>query len=72
MSLPLSRQSSLYKLVEEIFLDAKEAVPALREIWLDSNSPELHVSLSRPIFLRAHQREDLKRSVKNIALTQKP
>jgi len=75
VSLPLGRQSLLYKLVQEIYLDAKEAVPALREIWPDSNDcqrPELHISLSRPIFLRAHQREELKRSVKNIAIAQKP
>ena len=74
VSLPLGRQSSLYKLVQEIFLDAKGTLPTLREIWQDSNSqrPELHISLSRPIFLRAHQREEFKRSVKNIAKTQKP
>ncbi|KAF8798858.1 hypothetical protein BYT27DRAFT_7228131 [Phlegmacium glaucopus] len=75
VSLPLGRQSLLYKLIQEIFLDAKAAVPTLREIWPDSNGcqrPELHISLSRPIFLRAHQREELKRSVKNIAIAQKP
>jgi len=51
------------------------ANPRLREIWPDPNGcqrPELHISLSRPIFLRAHQREELKRSVKNIAKAQKP
>ena len=72
VSLPLSRQSELYKLVQEIFLDAKESVPTLREIWPDGQRPELHISLSRPIFLRAHQREELKRSVKNVAHLQKP
>ena len=72
ISLPLGRQSEFYKLVQEIFLDAKEAVPTLREIWPDRQRPELHISLSRPIFLRAHQREELKRSVKNVARSQKP
>lgn len=75
VSLPLGHQSPFYKLVQEISLDAKETVPTLREIWPDPNGcqrPELHISLSRPIFLRAHQREELKRSVKNIAKTQKP
>lgn len=33
---------------------------------------ELHVSLSRAIFLRAHQREDLRKAVKRIATTQEP
>ena len=70
--LPLSRQSELYKLVQEIFLDAKEVVPTLHEFWPDGQRPELHISLSRPIFLRAHQREELKRSVKNVAQLQKP
>lgn len=75
VSLPLSHQSSLYKLVQEIFLDAKAAVPSLHEIWPDRDTckhPELHISLSRPIFLRAHQREELKRSVKSITQKQKP
>ncbi|KAI6147258.1 hypothetical protein BKA82DRAFT_643213 [Pisolithus tinctorius] len=33
---------------------------------------ELHISLSRPIFLRAHQREDFKRAVKKIAESVSP
>ncbi|KAF9013362.1 hypothetical protein BDQ17DRAFT_1321214 [Cyathus striatus] len=47
----------------------EEMVPTLHEHWLVDNSLhiELHVSLSRPIFLRAHQREELKRAVKHIS-----
>ncbi|KAI6129681.1 hypothetical protein EDD16DRAFT_1149831 [Pisolithus croceorrhizus] len=33
---------------------------------------ELHISLSRPIFLRAHQRDDFKRAVKRIAESVSP
>lgn len=33
---------------------------------------ELHISLSRPIFLRAHQREEFKRAVRTIAKSNKP
>ena len=33
---------------------------------------ELHVSLSRPTYLRAHQREELKRAVKASAKRQAP
>jgi hypothetical protein len=33
---------------------------------------ELHVSLSRPTYLRAHQREELKRAVKASAKSQAP
>lgn len=73
VSLILSRRSQLYKIIQDILCDAKQVVPSLRDIW-PSEGPkrhELHVSLSRPIFLRAHQREDLKRAVKNIAQKQK-
>jgi hypothetical protein len=31
---------------------------------------ELHISLTRPIFLRAHQRDDLKRAIRDAANTQ--
>jgi U6 snRNA phosphodiesterase len=30
---------------------------------------ELHISLSRPVFLRAHQREEMRRAVKRLAST---
>ncbi|KAH9480557.1 U6 snRNA phosphodiesterase [Psilocybe cubensis] len=67
VSLPLGRNSMLYKVVQAILYDAKKAIPALHEIWTSQQRPELHISLSRPIFLRAHQREDLKRAVKKVA-----
>ncbi|KAF8967106.1 hypothetical protein BDZ97DRAFT_1903514 [Flammula alnicola] len=70
VSLALPRQSVLHKVVRDILRDAKKAIPTLHDIWSykeGSMRPELHISLSRPIFLRAHQREDLKRAVKNIA-----
>ncbi|KAF8893690.1 hypothetical protein CPB84DRAFT_1710871 [Gymnopilus junonius] len=76
-----SPMSRLYKVVQAVLRDAKEEIPALRDIWMAKNEnaktgedvtgeepkKELHISLSRPIFLRAHQREDLKRAVRNIA-----
>ncbi|KAJ7644305.1 hypothetical protein FB45DRAFT_1021081 [Roridomyces roridus] len=58
--------SALFKLVSRIVGSAKSAVPALHDFSSDLE-PELHISLSRPIYLRAHQREDLKRAVKQIA-----
>ncbi|KAF8158233.1 hypothetical protein B0H34DRAFT_797644 [Crassisporium funariophilum] len=75
VSLALSRQSLLYRLLQDIFVDAKKTVPTLLEISPAQDSPqrpELHISISRPIFLRAHQREDLKRAVKKLAKAQKP
>lgn len=49
-------------------------IPALHDFWSqDTNkTPELHVSLSRPIFLRAYQRDELKRTVKALASTSSP
>jgi RNase P protein component len=73
VALTLSRRSQLYSTIRDILSDAKEVVPALHPIWpADARRPELHVSLSRPIFLRAHQREEFKRTVKRIAQLQKP
>ena len=77
VSLPLGRCSQLYKILQAILCDAKASIPTLHEIWTTGHTdqpprPELHISLSRPIFLRAHQREDLKRAVKNIAKAHKP
>lgn len=42
------------------------------DVALSPDSVELHVSLTRPVYLRAHQREDLKRAVKAIALSHSP
>jgi len=75
VSLALGRHSLLYKILQDILRDAKGVIPTLRDIWspVEANAPpDLHISLSRPIFLRAHQREDLKRAVKNIAKAHKP
>jgi hypothetical protein len=33
---------------------------------------ELHVSLTRPFFLRAHQREEMKRAVRDVAKAHPP
>ncbi|KAF9534525.1 hypothetical protein CPB83DRAFT_844374 [Crepidotus variabilis] len=74
VSVGLSRRSHLYKTVQDILCDAKRNVPTLYEIVstsADTQRADLHISLSRPIFLRAHQREDLKRAVKNIVKAHK-
>ncbi len=74
VSLTLSRRSKLYKVIQDILSDAKIMVPTLQDIWSTterSQRPTLHISLSRPFFLRAHQREDLKRAVKTIAKGEK-
>jgi hypothetical protein len=64
--------SPLRALLAEILRTTHESVPALHSIPEDTvDAPrkriELHVSLSRPIYLRAHQRAELIQSVKAIA-----
>ncbi|KAG8904202.1 poly(U)-specific 3'-to-5' RNA exonuclease [Tulasnella sp. 403] len=41
------------------------AIPAVYPLF-DKSQSKLHISLSRPVYLRAHQRDDFKREVKKI------
>lgn len=73
----MSAKSPLGQLIDEVVGDARRAVGSgLYDIGLLDNGKgkarELHVSLSRPTYLRAHQREDLKRAVKAIAKSHPP
>ena len=61
----LGRDEYLAKLLTQIFDVAKQQVPNLHPIGLVEGEWELHVSLTRPTFLRSHQREEFKRAVKN-------
>ena len=74
VSLTVNRHSQLYQTIQDILSDARMIVPSLNDMWPSETRqhPELHISLSRPIFLRAHQREDFKRAVRNAAKSQKP
>ncbi|KAG0704790.1 hypothetical protein DFH29DRAFT_997284 [Suillus ampliporus] len=80
-------KTALYSLIEEVLHVTKEIVPAAHVIGeivpcsrnsggtvLNSSrrARELHLSLTRPIFLRAHQREEFKQSIKLIASRQTP
>ncbi|KAF8635907.1 hypothetical protein AX15_000085 [Amanita polypyramis BW_CC] len=75
--LRLKPRSAVYQLLRDVIIDAKNVVPSLQEIceFGNEDSPskgvELHVSLSRPIYLRAHQREDFKREVMEMSKRQK-
>ncbi|KIJ60288.1 hypothetical protein HYDPIDRAFT_117368 [Hydnomerulius pinastri MD-312] len=81
--LVLHPKEALYTLVEDVLGICKGSVPAqaLHSIGRQENQNtgsgigacwELHISLSRPLFLRAHQREDFKRAIKKVALSQAP
>ncbi|KAH7925889.1 hypothetical protein BV22DRAFT_1033489 [Leucogyrophana mollusca] len=78
----LMPKSPLYSVINQVFSFTKGVVPSIHAIGMhgyegdngehvkntgDCNKRELHVSLSRPIFLRAHQRDDFKRCIKQIA-----
>ena len=63
-------QSAKVGVQDYMGLPAQETaeMSAFHTFWdAETPRPELHISLSRPIFLRAHQREDLKRAVKRVA-----
>ncbi|KAI0671035.1 U6 snRNA phosphodiesterase Usb1 [Trametes maxima] len=84
--LVVEKQTRLHKLLWHIFTEAKRRVPTLHPIGfrhgdptadppldskLDDNPPiELHISLSRPTYLRAHQRAEFKRAVQQLAKSQ--
>lgn len=69
IAVPLLPGSLLASFVGELFHRAKALVPTLQRI---GDGSELHVSLSRPTYLRAQQREDFKRAVKAVAKSQHP
>ncbi|KAG2144186.1 uncharacterized protein EDB93DRAFT_1087739 [Suillus bovinus] len=79
--------TALYSLLDEVLNVTKEMVPAVHAIGetisCSRNSSgsvvnssrrvrELHFSLTRPIFLRAHQREEFKQAIKLIASRRTP
>ncbi|KAI0764719.1 U6 snRNA phosphodiesterase Usb1 [Fomes fomentarius] len=79
---PVSKQSRLFRLVKRIFMSAKEDIPSLHPIAfvtdespepdklrveLDNETVELHISLTRPTYLRAHQRQEFRRAVQAVA-----
>jgi U6 snRNA phosphodiesterase len=75
VSLPLEPRSRIQQLVGDVLVCAMETVPTLHtslynagvnnEVHMNILEGELHISLSRPTYLHAHQREDLKRAVKS-------
>jgi U6 snRNA phosphodiesterase len=67
------------KVVSHAIKHAKGLVPSINPIieeratWnSEDDQPELHVSLTRPVYLRHHQREDFKKAVQRIASSNAP
>lgn len=72
--LKLNPKSALSRVLSSVVVRAKEHIPMLHPIAVytqdgDSQDHELHISLTRPVYLRSHQREDFKRAVKEVAKT---
>ncbi|RDX46438.1 hypothetical protein OH76DRAFT_1528851 [Lentinus brumalis] len=80
----VSKKSRLFGLLSRIFSAAQESVPILHPIGFtkadadaaregpstsDDGHVELHISLTRPTYLRAHQHEEFRRAVQAIART---
>lgn len=85
--LVLHPKTALYSLLEEVLDVTKEMVPAVHAIGQSPScsrnnggtvvngshrARQLHLSLSRPIFLRAHQREEFNQAIGLIASRQAP
>ncbi|KAL1748358.1 hypothetical protein HDZ31DRAFT_79715 [Schizophyllum fasciatum] len=75
----LKPRSTIRGVLEGTLRSAKDGVQrdtgmdALRTFWdAETPKPELHISLSRPIFVRTHQREELKREVRRVAKLTSP
>ena len=76
--IPLSstRNPKLWALLKTAMTDAKGRVPELHTFLnghpddtsgAARDGAEIHIPLSRPLFLRAHQRDNVKKAVKRIA-----
>jgi hypothetical protein len=79
--IPLSSNPKLWALLKTAMADAKGRVPELHTFLnghpddtsgTTRDAAEIHISLSRPLFLRAHQRDNVKKAVKRIADSSAP
>jgi U6 snRNA phosphodiesterase len=73
--LSLHPSSRMFSLLDQILECAQTVVPTLHPMWPSGHSTskrELHISLSRCLFLRAYQREDVKRAIRDIAKEHSP
>ncbi|KAL0069785.1 poly(U)-specific 3'-to-5' RNA exonuclease [Marasmius tenuissimus] len=78
ISVIVEPRSPLHQLLQNVLKTAKESCPALQLVpGLDNfdgdhKTTELHISLSRPLFVRAYQKEEVKRSVRRLAQSSPP
>lgn len=70
----LDDNQALRGVLEDVILYARELEPAVICIWKEGASAarELHISLTRTIYLRSHHRDELRRAVKAAARATEP
>jgi hypothetical protein len=71
LSIIIDSSHTMCTLLESTIAEAQRSVPALQSLipGQDNNKHrlEFHISLSRPVFIRAHQKEMLRRAVRKLA-----
>jgi U6 snRNA phosphodiesterase len=75
LSLSIEPRTRIHQLVSDVLGCAREMAPTLQSSFYcaaDTERAELHISLSRPTFLRSHQREDFKRAIQALAKKHSP
>ncbi|KDQ09910.1 hypothetical protein BOTBODRAFT_58433 [Botryobasidium botryosum FD-172 SS1] len=70
ISVPLNRKT--FRILQNALALAKVEVPELYSLLGEGEKCDLHISLSRPIYLRAHQREEFKRAIRTLASESAP
>ena len=71
LSVNVNKSHALCSLLEAAVAEAKRLVPALESFIpannINKHAIELHISLSRAIFIRGYQKEELRRAVKELS-----
>jgi len=70
VSISVNKSCRLHSLLNAVITEAQQSLPSLQSLISGGDNKrniELHVSLSRPIFIRAHQKEELRRAIKQLS-----
>ncbi|KAF7768107.1 hypothetical protein Agabi119p4_7350 [Agaricus bisporus var. burnettii] len=71
VSITITKSHTLYSLLETAVAEAKRAVPTLNSFTSGQTDRkhqlELHISLTRPFFIRAHQKEEFRQAIRKLA-----
>lgn len=74
--LKVTRGSALDAWLSNVVARAKQAVPSLQPISEyqspDASEREFHISLTRPVYLRAHQRDEFRSAIRALCRAKNP